>query len=170
MNIFVLSLEQGVCARWHNDAHVVKMCLESAQLLSTAHRVLAHKAPNGYFPGEYPNQPHCYKETHVNHPCSIWVRKSRSNYRWLYQLMLELDIERQHRFTPKPSKTIVLYGEFLSHPPDELPEGQLTPFAQAMPDECRRPDPIKAYQEYYRVHKQHLAKWTKRQPPSWFTT
>ena len=40
MNIFYLSTNTDECARYHCDKHVVKMILETAQMLSTAHRVL----------------------------------------------------------------------------------------------------------------------------------
>ena len=40
MNIFYLDKEVVPCAQMHLDKHCVKMILEYAQLLSTAHRVL----------------------------------------------------------------------------------------------------------------------------------
>lgn len=60
MNIFYLDKDPKLCAQYHCDKHVVKMILESAQLLCTAVNEAAGKevAP--------------YKSTHVNHPCSIW--------------------------------------------------------------------------------------------------
>jgi len=55
---------------------MVKMILEYAQLLSTAHYV--------------PDSDNCeirnkiYTSTHINHPCAKWERDSHSNYNWLY--------------------------------------------------------------------------------------
>ena len=40
MNIFFLDTDPKRCAKMHNNRHCVKMILEYAQLLSTAHRVL----------------------------------------------------------------------------------------------------------------------------------
>lgn len=186
MNIFFLDYDPKVAAKQHADKHVVKMVLESAQLLSTAHRLLdgtrafpEHKAKVFVLPGEVARvrydkieieHPLCYKATHVRHPCAIWVMKSPANYMWVYQLMIELDLERQHRFTPALGKTIRELGEFLSKPPTNSAHGlqTMTPPAQAMPDECKNTDPVKAYRAYYMQHKQHLAKWTKRQLPWWY--
>ena len=72
MNIFVLDLNIKKCARYHCDRHVVKMILESAQMLSSALRL------NGW--------DHGYKVTHPNHPCTIWTRASLSNWKWLRKL------------------------------------------------------------------------------------
>lgn len=185
-------------ALYHCDKHVVKMVLESAQLLSTAHRLLAGKrqqlmTPVGVnrlvylLPGEIPRfEPRtnpntgaqhyqlviehaaCYNATHVNHPCAKWVRQSAANYSWLYALMLELDKERQHRFTPRVGKTVRELGAFLATPPAHLQDIGLTPPAQAMPSDCHRHDPIAAYRSYYTAHKQHIAKWSKRAEPAWF--
>ena len=40
MNIFYLHENPKICAEMHLDKHASKMCIEYAQLLSTAHRVL----------------------------------------------------------------------------------------------------------------------------------
>ena len=176
----------------HNDRHVVKMVLESAQLLSTAHRVIdgmpyRTTAPSGKIksiislPGERVielTEPtfklgiankQCYLATHVNHPCARWVRESRSNYDWLFQLMLELDVERRKRFNPAVGKTVREFGWFLARPPGGLQDIGFTEPAQAMPEHLRGGDPVEAYRRYYRLHKQHLAKWSRRERPSWFS-
>ena len=157
MNIFYLDEDPRTCAQYHVDSHVVKMVLESAQMLSTAHWIL-----------DGPPTGPCYKPTHVNHPCAIWVRQSRSNYEWLFELMIELDLERQHRFTPVRGKTVRELGEFLSKPPANLSDRGFTSIAQAMPDELRCVDPIHAYRSYYMRDKRHLAKWTNRGAPRWW--
>ena len=81
MNIFFLDLNQRKCAKWHVDKHVIKMILESVQLLCSAHHIFPNKN-NLYSPP--------YKLTHKNHPCSKWVRESLSNYKWLIKLAKEL--------------------------------------------------------------------------------
>ena len=70
MNIFYLDKNPDLSAQLHCDKHVVKMILEYAQMLSTAHRVLD-------------NSQDVYKIAHKNHPCTIWVRENKSNYKWL---------------------------------------------------------------------------------------
>ena len=40
MNIFVLDKDPHIAAQMHCDRHVPKMIVESAQMLSTAHRLL----------------------------------------------------------------------------------------------------------------------------------
>ena len=72
MNIFYLDSDPYVAAKMHCDKHVVKMILESAQMLSTAHRVLDGD--------EYADERGLYKMAHKNHPSTIWVRTSTDNY------------------------------------------------------------------------------------------
>ena len=152
MNIFVLSLEPKEAAQWHMDRHVVKMPLESAQMLCTA---LYH---HGY------SSP--YKPAHKNHPCTLWAAKSRSNFIWLCRLGLELCEEYTFRYK-KEHKS----GEVISFCKDMrilIPDGPLTSFAQAMPDEYKDACPLKAYREYYRKGKSHLASWRDREEPWWY--
>jgi len=94
MNIFYLDKDPRLCTRYHCDKHVVKMILESAQLLCTAVNVLA---------GE---QVTPYKSTHVNHPCSIWIRESYWNWNYTYKLMLELELEWNHRYQHNKSHKV----------------------------------------------------------------
>lgn len=152
MNIFALHLDPGQAARWHCDAHVVKMVLETAQLLCTAHHLTGGTAP--------------YKKTHVNHPCSIWVRESRVNYVWLVELGLELSREYTARYGKVHACEGVLWDLADSVPP--LKGDRLTPFALAMPDVHKNPDPIKAYRSYYQTKRGgRLGSW-KRNQPEWF--
>jgi intergrase/recombinase len=156
MNIFILSDDPVVAAKEHVDKHVVKMILESAQLLSTAHRVLDNN-PN----------PQLYQKTHINHPCSIWVRQSSENYRWLYNLFVELCKEYTFRYH-KTHLCETKLGKILAELPKNISYGKMTPFAQAMPEKYRHKDAIRAYQQYYMGEKRNFAKWTKRPRPQWF--
>jgi hypothetical protein len=76
MNIFVLSLNPRIAAELHCDKHVVKMILETAQLLYSVHWLIN--------PDVLPDN--AYKKTHVNHPCAVWARDNAENYRWLCAL------------------------------------------------------------------------------------
>jgi hypothetical protein len=52
--------------------------------------------------------------------------------------------------------------------PDGLPEAWTTP-KQAMPDECKHPDPVVAYRTYYVSTKQRMLQYTKRPSPDFLT-
>ena len=87
MNIFYLDSRPHVAAKDHCDKHVVKMILESAQMLCTAHRELDGDVPDVF-----------YKSTHKNHPSTIWARSKAGNYRWLYDLFVSLCDEYTYRY------------------------------------------------------------------------
>ena len=155
MNIFVTDISPTRCARDHCDKHVVKMILETAQLLSSAVLFFNSKATG------------LYKNTHVNHPCSKWARESRSNFEWLYALGLLLCDEYTYRYgNHHKSRAIIenasLYTSY-------IPDGKITPFAQAMPEDCRESSAVFAYREYIFKHKIASMKftYTKRNPPKW---
>ncbi len=192
MNIFALDIDPRLAAQAHLDRHVVKMILEYAQLLSTAHRLLDgvrqdRITPQGrkktfyLLPGETIEQrqvdgawklvvanPTCYSLSHHNHPCAVWARTTRANYMWLAELLRETVIEYTHRYG-KPHKTWTDVGAFLSAPPKNIKDGGMTVLPQAMPDEYKVPnDSIAAYKNYYLGAKAGFAIWTNREVPSWF--
>ena len=139
MNIFYLSRDPCEAARLQCDRHVVKMILETAQLLSTAHNEL----DGGQI---------AYKSTHKNHPSAVWVRQSRHNYRWLRRHLKALGDEYTRRYG-KVHATIQKHSEALLWPPNNIPDGDesigFTDPPQCMPDECKRDDAVLAYQVYY---------------------
>ena len=159
MNIFVLSLITRLCAEYHADKHVVKMILETCLLLCSAHIILDKVTEI--------EGTDLYKLTHQNHPCAIWARSSSSNYKWLYDLFYELCEEYTYRYN-KVHLCFKKFRDILVFVPNNIPEGPLTSFALAMPDECKLEDPVESYRNYYITHKQHLSKWTKRSVPEWF--
>jgi len=152
MNIFVINENHEECARQHVDRHVTKMPLETAQLLCTSLNLLNVKTP--------------YKSCHVNHPCRIWTGKSRSNFIWLCQLGIELCKEYTFRYERVHASQKVI--EECMAQANNIPEGELTPFAQAMPDEYKNDNPVSAYRNYYIHAKKHLAAWKKRNIPEWY--
>ena len=85
MNIFYLDFHTDKCAEYHCDKHVLKMIIEYAQLLSTAHRVLDGDDCIGF--------EKLYRVAHKNHPCTIWVRENKKHYRWLFDLWKSLSQE-----------------------------------------------------------------------------
>ena len=178
MNIFYLDKHYRTCAKQHVDKHVVKMIVEYAQLLSTAHRVLDGEEYEGRtannrrirrFKMANSNiENTLYKASHINHPSAIWVRESSQHYWWLYLLFRELCMEYTHRYG-KIHSTESKLGEILQIKPKNIKDNGFVEPPQAMPDYCKVPgDSIKAYQKYYVEEKIVFAKWTKRDIPDWF--
>lgn len=184
MNIFNLSNDPIECAKWHNDRHLVKMITESAQMLSTAHRVLdgemvvlpmktkTGKTVNRKILQFSQDDARCgvlYKATHANHPCSVWARTSTANYFWLYHLWVSLIDQWRKRFGHNKVHKSESLKELLKQLPSGMPVGNLTPFALAMPDEYKiSDDPVLCYRQYYKLGKAHLAKWRNTDAPPWF--
>lgn len=148
MNIFALSDKPDLAASYHCDRHVIKMILESAQMLSTI------------LDGPY-------KPTHRNHPCTQWVGESRSNAEWLWLLTDALNLEYRGRYQTKRDHASWTAIEPIWRKFNLLPDIGLTPFAQAMPDEYKQDDPISAYRAYYHT-KQSFAHW-RNGTPDWWT-
>lgn len=156
MNIFVLNQTPELSAKDHCDKHVVKMILESAQLLSTAHRIIDDLQHDDRF----------YKVTHKNHPCAIWTRASTTNYLWLFRLFESLLNEYQLRYKKvHASSRLQLY---LQNPPQKLLNDGLTPFALAMPEVYRSDDPVASYRAYYKHEKRAIASWKHSITPDWW--
>jgi hypothetical protein len=150
MNIFVLDKDPVIAASYHNDRHVVKMILESAQMLSTAHAVLDGK------------ERHCnVGATHHNHPAAVWVRQSTANYEWLWRLGTALLAQFEDRYGHEHSYKRTMAK--LAKPPRRMPIDKLTPFAQCLPIPYKRADAVEAYRLYYMNEKYHIAQW---KPPS----
>ena len=144
MNIFYLHEDPEVCASYFYDKHKVKMILESAQMLCTAHHELLHE----------PDVP--YKPSHVNHPSTIWVRKNLSQYFWLYEHMLALGNEYTKRYG-KEHLSITKCKEPLKLAPINIEENTFEPPPQCMPDEYKHDDTITAYWNYYIGEKYNVA-------------
>jgi hypothetical protein len=175
MNIFYLHSDPKICAQMHVDKHVVKMILEYAQLLSTAHRILdgeeyidassGRRIKRWRLPDADLEQ-HLYKASHINHPSAIWVRQSNNNYNWLMCLFQELLLEYTHRYGKYHSTERLVY--WLRKPPANIPVGPKTQPTLAMPDEYKVPDSIQSYRNYYIGAKNTMAKWKKRSIPEWW--
>lgn len=151
MNIFVLDSDPAKAAEFHCDNHVGKMLLESVQMLSTVRRLYGYTAP--------------YRATHPNHPATVWVRESRANYVWLYDLARELDIQHVARFGTRHSSGKALSKVLLV--PAELPDTPRTKFAQCMPPKYQHADAVVAYRKFYAGEKAHFATWRNEEPYWW---
>ena len=156
MNIFVLDEDPFRAAEYACDKHVVKMILETAQLLCSAYQDEYSCDSCGPVP---------YKKTHYNHPCSKWARESMQNYEWLIMHGDGLCAEYTSRYGKHhKSGEVIRYCE--KHMPD-LPDLGLTSFAQAMPDQYKSKSAVAAYRDYYKGEKSRIAKW-KNGAPDWY--
>ena len=178
MNVFYLHSDPKICAEMHNDRHVVKMIIEYAQLMSTAHRILDGEeyidltANNRKIKRWRMNNPFMesslMKASHINHPSGVWVRQSDSNYTWLYQMWSFLCKEYTYRYSKIHSVETRMASTLLSFPYN-ISEGPFTEPTPAMPDDCKvQNDSIASYRKYYISNKAHLAKWKNRQIPDWY--
>ena len=159
MNIFYFDECQVKSAQAQPDKMLVKMPLETAQMLCTAHRVLDGD--------DYADANGLYKEAYKNHPCTIWARESWDNYQWLYKHFIALGDEYKHRYGREHASITKLKDALFFHP-DNIEDKGLTPLAQAMPDEYKDDNPIKAYRNYV-IHEKHYAQWNKnREQPTWW--
>ena len=154
MNIFFLSDLPILAAKLHCDKHVVKMCLETAQILAAAHRI-------------HGNDSVTYKLTHKNHPSVKWAAASPRHYRWLQRLGQELCNEYRTRYNRDHKCEQYIKGELLNPPEplSTLPDTWCNP-PQCMPDDVKHEDTVTAYKQYYRNYKKDFASWTLRQTPA----
>jgi hypothetical protein len=156
MNIFFLDYDTKKCAEYHCDKHVVKMILETAQLLCGVHHLTPQVTP------EVP-----YKLSHKNHPCAIWTRESLSNYLYLCDLGLELCKEYTYRYGKRHKSQDVIEW-CLCNKPMIVDLGFTTP-PMAMPDEYKVMDVVQSYRNYYMGAKKSFAVWKNREIPEWFS-
>jgi len=176
VNIFYLDHDVTKCAEMHVDKHVVKMILEYAQLLSTAHRVLdgtllvgisdkGRKSTSWILPDN--RNDILYKATHLNHPSAVWVRQSDKNYSWLFDMFEALLEEYTYRYGKIHACQRLVWA--LEVRPNNIPRGNFTEPTPAMPDDVKvSGDSIKSYRNYYINNKSHLANWKKRTTPEWY--
>lgn len=156
MNIFVLDDDITTCARSMFDSHVSKMVLETAQLLSCAVR---------YF--DVPLPADVYRETHKNHPCSVWARKSKANFNWLRELGLAIAGEYTFRYG-----RVHASQQIIEAMPIFDTDEAITFQPKAVADEYKNVSGIvNAYRLYYVSKLQELSPskttFTKRAPPGW---
>lgn len=171
VNIFVLDRDPRRAARYHCDKHVVKMLLESAQLLSTVLWIVDERlAQRNHERGLL------YKPTHRRHPCTLWLSESLANYRWLTRLAGALVDEYHYRYGGRShacEPVIDCCRRFaLSKAAQRLTlwaTKRRTPFALAMPEMYRSSDAVEAYRRYYIGEKAPICTWTRRRMPQWFS-
>ena len=185
MNIFYLDSDPKTCAEMHCDKHVVKMIIEYAQLMSTAHRVLdgteyTDLTANGRRIKRWRlddgRESLLHKASHINHPSAIWCRENDQNYYWLYKMWDFLCQEYHYRYGK--THACERLEAVLSYAPTNIAEGQFFAPTPAMPIDCkvmaenptpgRKYDSLKSYHKYYIQEKVRFAKWKNRNIPEWF--
>jgi hypothetical protein len=184
MNIFYLSKNPIQCAQMHVDKHCVKMILEYAQLLSTAHRVLdgtqsvglsktGRKQTRYVLPDGREHT--LYSATHISHPSAVWARQSAANYMWLAELLEECCKEYTYRYGKiHKVESSDLMQTLKNIFPKNIPDKPFTEPTPAMRDECKVDgDSIQSYHNYYFNNKQHLWSWSgkinSRERPRWIS-
>jgi len=188
MNIFYLDKDPKICAEMHISKHVVKMIIEYAQLMSTAHRVIdgyeeiEKRYVHGSLPARYRNtkvwrltdarDATLYKATHMNHPSAIWCRASEANYVWLYKMWVHLLEEYTYRYGKIHACSKLL--EPLKVAPKNITQKPFTAPTPAMPDDVKVPgNELASYHNYYNKNKRSFASWqgkiNSRPTPSWYT-
>ena len=179
MNIFYVDSDPRIAAQCLVDKHVIKMILESAQLLSTAHRVLdglevqlllekngKTRKKKVWVLDDHRNDV-LYNSTHINHPSAVWCRESVENYNWLVDHLFALGDEYTYRYG-KVHKTITKLGYEIQSPPHNLRDWDMTPMPSCMaPEYIISDDPITNYRNYYKLGKASIHAWKKREAPAW---
>jgi len=186
MNIFVLDKSISKSVESYIDKHVLKMILESGQMLCMANSVLKSV---GYLPRKLENVeqnevmefseqfkgmevgnraiPYLPIKSHLNHPCTIWARTSRSNWEYLFDLIKRINEEYMYRYESNSEhKTYENLKNLM--PPSNLKDKGLKIPPLAMPDEYKEKSVVESYRSYYRNEKEEIAEWTKRDKPLWF--
>jgi len=155
MNIFYLDSDPIKAAEDQCDKHCVKMILETAQLLCTAHHVLGSTI-------EIP-----YKKTHQNHPSAVWVRESTGNYDWLVQHFIGLNCAYSERYN-KTHKSWDKLMLVCTNYPTGLPVADFTEPPKCMPDEYKCDSVVQSYRNYYIGAKAYMAQWNHSSKPEWW--
>ena len=167
MNLFILSLSFKECAEFMFDKHVSKILLEAVQMLCTTVQIVDPE-------NEIKNKIKLYKICHKNHPVTIWMRSSLENYMWTLDLIEAMHEEWKFRYDHPAEKMhksyiVAQYLRQFAPSADKFPSQGLSPFALAMPAECKSNDPIASYRKYYQtLEKQQFASWKKRDKPEWY--
>lgn len=152
MNIFVLDEDPILAAQMLCDRHVLKMLLETGQMLCAAH----------------PPEVAPWKRTHYNHPCTVWARSSKKNYEWLAAHGLSICNEYTVRYGRRHKcEDVMLWCS--ENIPSSVPDGPMTPFAIAIKDKkYHLSDVVSSYRAYYLGEKARFAKWNHSPTPDWW--
>jgi hypothetical protein len=172
MNIFYLDNNPITSAKMHCDKHVINMIIRYGQMLSTAHRLLDGSqyiewSANNSRVKRWRLKSHddvIYKASYVNHPSTKWARESAANYKYLYNMFVNLCDEFTYRYG-KVHLAETKLKDLLSHVPKNIKLHTFRQPPQCMPEDTKDICSIKAYRNYYKVYKSSFCTWTKRNIP-----
>lgn len=162
MNMFILDLDPAIIATSHCDKHVPKMVVETLQMCGSA--LIRHGFKD--LPLTKSGKP--LRGGYHNHPVTRWIGDTRSNFKFAINVGIELCKEYTFRYGKQHFSETGLY--VMSNLYNIIPDGPITPFAQAMPDIYKNEDAVKAYRDYYFYDKRTKIRfeWNKcRRPPQW---
>ena len=165
MNIFVLDSNPFKAAAAVDCVRVPKMVVESAQMMASALRRWG--ATDEQMPvAKASGKP--YRGGYKHHPCTVFAGETRTNFKWLAHHAEALLDEYYQRFGKVHACHNPIYQ--MSGMRRMIPEGDLTPFAQAMPDEYKHEDAVTAYRAYYhsKVHSPGGVHYRHTSPPDWW--
>ena len=179
MNVFYLDSDPSLCAQYHCDKHVIKMITEYCQMLSTAfwqcptsefnkNIYLSYNEKKKQFENRHSI---CYQQTHINHPCNIWVRSNIQHFNLLLRLTECLISEYRIRYKKydnfKTASNLLNWIDLEHNRPDiDLKEWSNPP--QCMPEQYKCDDIVQSYRNFYMGDKSKFARWTNREIPEWF--
>lgn len=177
MNIFFLSECPVKAAKMQCSKHIVKMALESAQMLSSTHRILdgvktsrLSKSGNSTVKHwTHPTWDHVlYKASHVGHPCTQWTMATKKNYEWHFLHWKAISNEYSHRYGKIHASWSKL-KDVLSLAPENIADGKMTSPALAMPEEFKMECPVESYRNYYFSKSENFKmEWHNSETPKWF--
>jgi hypothetical protein len=177
MNLFFLSRTPREAAQAHANKHVVKMVLETAQMLSTAHRLAdgaralglsaRGRACTSWVLADAERERLLYRATHANHPTAAWVRGSRAHYDWAFSLFCELLSEYTFRYGKVHACTKLVRA--LAEAPAGVPDAGFSDPPKCMPEVYAAGDVVTCYRTYYREGKKDLLAYKRRAPPPWLS-
>jgi len=181
MNLFILDQDPIKAAQLQCDKHVVKMIVESAQMLSTAHRLLdgtpslrpskSGKRMVKYFKLPDERDDVLYKNVHESHPCTLWTMKNSMNYYWHYDHFRALCDEYTYRYGKVHGTDTLLRKVLIQMPFNILSGDRVTkqPLAMKSNPECMFDDVVESYRAFYQTKQDRFKMvWSKRPVPEWF--
>lgn len=159
MNIFVTDENPLISAANLDDKRVVKMVLESAQLLSYC---------VWYYDTPWWETTQMYKPSHQNHPCAKWVLESSGNFKWLLRHFDALLTEYRARYgkTHASERLLIPFHSFLDNLDRTEP---MTPFVNAASN-MEQGVTFKHIQDVPLAYKLYLTERWKRDKrnPTWY--
>ena len=155
MNIFVTDPCPIQSARNLPDKHIVKMPLETCQMLSIIYSDWYYGVGKLYKSDGTP-----YRTAHGafrNHPCTQWAAANQYNLAWLITHGIALCNEYTARYHKRHTchdvirQALVIYARCFSHWPSAQAYRKVTSFTRAMPESIKFDttiDTITAYKQY----------------------